>query len=256
MYTALIVDDEDLARRNLHGLLLRYCPEIEKIFVAEDTEVALRFFNTHNIDVLFLDVDLGTATGFDVLPQQKSTDTAVVFVTAHEEYSLRALRAGAVDYLLKPVDIDELREAVGKADTFLRAYKRAAGRQAQEARTTAQPAGEAFTADTHLVVGHGKGFEILDTQQIIFAEADGNYTTFHLDGYRKVIASKQIGAFEALLPASLFFRTHKSYLINLRHLKGYSSHEGYTALLSDSYEIPVSRRRLTEFLELSKRMKR
>lgn len=255
MYTALIVDDEELARRSLHGLLLRYCPDIETIFIAEDTEIAQRFLATHHIDILFLDIDLGTANGFDLLSQRRSRDTAVVFVTAHEEYSLRALKAGAVDYLLKPVDIDELQEAVGKADAFLGGRKGTEGHDPGKKRTE-DPAASAFTADTHLVVGHGKGFEILDTRQIIFAEANGNYTTFLLDGGRKVMASKQIGTVETMLPASFFFRTHKSYIINLKHLKGYSSHEGYTALLSENHEVPVSRRRLTEFLELSKKLKR
>jgi len=103
-------------------------------------------------------------------------------------------------------------------------------------------------------VHHERGFEMLDPGQIIFAAADRNYTTFHLEGCRRVMSSRHLGAYEALLPEPAFFRSHKSYIINLRHLKGYSSRDGCTALLSDGCEVPVSRRRLPLFLEQSQKL--
>lgn len=104
-----------------------------------------------------------------------------------------------------------------------------------------------------LVISHGHGFEVLPLSEIIFAAAEGNYTIFHLEGHRKVISSRQLGSYESQLPGPGFFRTHKSYLINLRHLKGYSTRNGYMVLLSNGYEVPVSRRKLTEFRELSRK---
>lgn len=241
MYSALILDDEELARKNLQGLLMRSCPQIGPVRLAENVNTALRLLQEQPVDILFLDVNLGSETGFDLLQRRLGDQKAVIFVTAHEEFSLRAIKADAADYLLKPVDVEELKTAVGKAIAK-------AG-----SKTEKSPEGQ---PDMRLVVHHGSGFEMLAIPQIIFAEAEGNYTTFYLEGYRKVVSSKQLGSYEMLLPEQAFFRSHKSYIINLKHLKGYSSRNGYTALLSESYEVPVSRRKLQGFLELSKKLGR
>lgn len=243
MYSALILDDEELARKNLQGLLSRSCPQVGPVRLAENVTTALQLLQEQPVDILFLDVNLGTETGFDLLQRHLGDQKAVIFVTAHEEFSLRAIKAEAADYLLKPVDVEELRTAVDKA------IAKAGTRTEKSPLPAGQP-------DMRLVVHHGSGFEMLPIPQIIFAEAEGNYTTFYLEGYRKVISSKQLGSYETLLPEQAFFRSHKSYIINLKHLKGYSSRNGYTALLSESYEVPVSRRKLQGFLELSKKLGR
>lgn len=243
MYTALILDDEAPARRCLQELLARHCDPITTIFLAEDIATATRLLHENKIDILFLDVNLGEETGFNLLENTISKSQAVIFVTAYEEFSLKAIKAQAIDYLLKPIDIDELIVAVNKAKTFLKT-------------TTPQQAiaSPPHNARNQVIVHHGQGFELFNFSQILFAEAEGSYTSFYLEGARKVIASRQLGSYESLLANPSFFRSHKSYIINLSHLKGYSSKNGYAALLAEGYEVPVSRRKLSLFLELSKKL--
>lgn len=241
MYSALILDDEAPARRCLQELLARNCEQLNPVFLAEDIPAATRLLHEHKIDILLLDVNLGEETGFDLLQHTMNKDQAVIFVTAYEEFSLKAIKARAIDYLLKPIDIDDLVLAVGKATEFLNAY----GPQQPE------------PPDAHrnqFIVHHGQGFELLNLSQILFAEAEGSYTSFYLEGARKVTASRQLGSYEQLLAGPSFFRSHKSYIINLAHLKGYSSKNGCAALLAGGHEVPVSRRKLSLFLELSKKL--
>lgn len=244
MYSALILDDEEAARRTLHGLLSRYCPEIVNIYTAADIQSASEIMEKYAPDFLFFDVALGNHTSFDVHLQANLSGKALIFVTAHEEFSLQALKAGALDYLLKPVDIDELKLAVKKGSAFLGKEKR------MQAHTE-----ENAPREIKLMVNHGSGFNLLNGEDILFAQADGNYTTFHLQGHKKIMSAKQIGFYEELLPPQLFFRSHKSYIINIRYLEGYSFREGHAAHLSEGHEVPVSRRKLPQFIELCKRLK-
>lgn len=244
MFSVLILDDEAPARKCLHGLLAENCAQLSSFFLAEDVATAARLLQENKIDILFLDVNLGTETGFDLLQHGLEKNQALIFVTAHEAFSLKAIKAQAIDYLLKPIDIDELVLAVDKAVEFLKRTASLPGPPLQRS-----------PPDQHqVIVNHDNGFELFDRSQILFAAAEGSYTAFYLEGSRKIIASRQLGSYEALLTNPTFFRSHKSYIINLRHLKGYSSKNGYAALLSEGYEVPVSRRKLPLFLELSKKL--
>jgi len=245
MFSALILDDEAPARKCLHGLLTEHCPQLSTILLAEDIAVATRLLHENKIDIVFLDVNLGTETGFDLLQNAQDRIQALIFVTAHDTFSLKAIKAQAIDYLLKPIDIDELLIAVDKATAFL------------QRKAPALPALQPSVPDVQqqqVIVNHDNGFELFDRAQILFAEAAGSYTAFYLEGSRKITASRQLGSYETLLTNPTFFRSHKSFIINLQHLKGYSSKNGYTALLAGGYEIPVSRRKLPLFLELSKKL--
>jgi len=242
MYSALILDDEESARKTLHGLISRYCPEIQSIYTAADTGEAKEVLEKKPVDFLFFDIALGSHTSFDVVMQADLSGKALIFVTAHEEFSLQALKSGALDYLLKPVDIDELKLAVKKGCSFLE----------KEKQVHSEDKG---AREIKLMVNHGSGFNLLSGEDILFAQADGNYTTFYLQGYKKIMSAKQIGFYEELLPPQLFFRSHKSYIINIRYLEGYSYREGHTAHLSEGHDIPVSRRRLPQFIDLCKRLK-
>lgn len=242
MYSALLLDDEELARKTLRGLLAMHCPQITHIHEAQDTEEAIRVLAKHPVDFLFLDIELGGQSGFDALNHIQTHAQAVIFVTAHEEFSLRALKAGALDYLLKPVDIEELKVSVKKGCETL------AKNPDTETDNPAKP------LNVRIMVAKGGGFDLLEANEIIFAEADGNYTTFYLQGGRRVTSSKQIGFYEELLLPPLFFRSHKSYIINLKYLKGYTSREGHIALMEEEHQVSVSRRKLSEFIDLCKQL--
>lgn len=236
MYAALLLDDEELAQKTLKGLIANHCPEISTLHEARDTEEAIKVLAKHRVDFLFLDIELGSESGFDALDHIQTQNQAVIFVTAHEAFSLRALKAGAVDYLLKPISIDELKAAVKKGIGIL--------------PKPSEPA----VPDHRIMVSKGGGFDLLDSQEIVFAEAEGNYTTFYLYDGQKITSSKQIGFYEELLLPPRFFRSHKSYIIHLKYLKGYSSREGHMALLEKAQQVPVSRRKLQEFLSLCKHL--
>lgn len=244
MYSALILDDEEAARKTLHGLLSRYCPEIRTLYTAAGISGAREIIEKKNVDFLFFDIALGSHTSFDMVMHTGLSGKALIFVSAHEEFSMQALKSGALDYLLKPVDIDELKLAVKKGCSFLEKEKRAQA-----------PQEDADASEIKLMVNHGSGFNLLSGEDILFARADGNYTTFHLQGHKKIMSAKQIGFYEELLPPQLFFRSHKSYIINIRYLEGYSFREGHTAHLSEGHEVPVSRRKLSQFIELCKHLK-
>lgn len=241
MLTALILDDELLARNCLYSLLIRHCKQLGSFFLAEDIAAASEIFRNNTIDILFLDINMGQETGFDLLQQIHCESQAIIFVSAYEEYGLKALKVKAVDYLLKPIDIDELVGAVDKAISFLS--------KATPAQT--EQMCEPFLQQ--IVINHLHGFELFHFSQILFVAAEGSYTAFYLQGARKVIASKQLGFYEEVLTNNDFFRSHKSFIINLRHMKGFSSKNGYRVILSEAHEVPVSRRKLPEFLGLYKR---
>jgi len=240
MYSALILDDEESARKTLQGLLSRYCPEITATYSAAGISEAVEHIRHSDPDFLFFDIEIGTQSGFDVFSQVNLDGKAVIFVTAHEEFPLQALKAGATDYLLKPVDIDELKTAVKKGCDYLEKEKQLRNNTKQSAR------------NVKLMVSHGSGFDLLQGRDIIFARADGNYTTFYLQGQKKTMSAKQIGFYEELLPAHIFFRCHKSFIINTEYLRGYTFKEGHAACLSEGHEVPVSRRKLPQFIELCK----
>lgn len=209
---------------------------------------ARQVLEQQRVDFLFLNIDPGMETGFDMLKSIPAEEYAVIFTSAHQDYSLQALKANALDYLLKPLDLGELDAAVSKARNFIN-RKTVGLTLGLPGIATAQQAHQERD-DLKLVIRHERGFEVLQARHIIVAEADGNYTTFYLEDKRKTIASKQLGLYEELLAAPLFFRCHKSYIINLDHLQGYSSTHGHTAVMAGSHEAPISRRKLPEFLEL------
>ena len=247
-YSILILDDETIARKQLKKLLNIYCSQAGPVFCAANIEQARLALSHQKIDLLFLDIDLGSENGFDLLEKTYTRNQAVIFVTAYEAYGFKAIKAGAVDYLLKPVVIDELVAAVEKADAFL------SGKKSPAHLPGELPAGLLPNEKTgeKVVIVNGNDFEIVVMQQIIFAAAEGNYTYFHLEGNRKLLSTRPLGAYEALLPFPGFFRAHKSYLINMKQLKRFSSQDGHTAFLSGGYSIPVSRRKVAAFLELCK----
>ncbi|WP_118974573.1 LytR/AlgR family response regulator transcription factor [Taibaiella koreensis] len=251
MNTALILDDEALARMSLQGLLRKHCPQVGDIYCAATVAEAVSVLKEKTVGLLFIDIHLGSERGFGLVRSIDTEKQAVIFVTAHEQYALSAIKAHALDYLLKPVNIDELNAAVEKASRYLN--KHYTGKEEIQRENSVHPGRSDYDAPGRLIIPHGAGFDIIDAQKIIFAEADGNYTIFHLEGYRKMVSSKQIGYYETVLEPSSFFRAHKSFIINLKYLTGYSSREGYVAHMMEGYKIPISRRKLPDFLERCKK---
>ncbi|MBL7963862.1 MAG: response regulator transcription factor [Flavobacteriales bacterium] len=244
---ALIVDDESHARENLHLLLQEYCPEVQVLALAGSATEAREALAHGNINCLFLDVKMPGEDGLSLLHSVDHNDLAVIFTTAHDEYALQAFRENAVDFLEKPIDPELLRRAVGKAH---RLVGDPASADAHHSAIRVLMNDPDSPLSTRLAVPGRDGLTLVKHDDILFLEANDSYTTLHLRDGKRTISSKHIRVFETNLDAKRFFRVHKSYIINLEHLKGFSRTEGNMAVLVNGSLIPVSRRRLPDFLSL------
>ncbi len=252
-FNAIIVDDELNVRQTLEILLRQNCPEIKLCGSAESAATARQLLMASDIHLIFLDISMPHENGFDFIASIPKENYAVIFTTAYEEYALKAIKANAIDYLLKPINPTELKEAVNKATAYL--SLRLQQNKIQEIYNESlnnlirQVKGESSRVNKITVV-EKFGFRIVEVDTIRYLEADSNYTIIHMSGLDKIISSKSLGEFEKVLDSEQFFRIHKSNIINLNYLKGFSSYQGYFAILDDNTKLPVSRRRFNEFREL------
>lgn len=244
---ALIVDDEFHARSNLEMLLENYCEDVDIVGSAASPDEARAILDKNDVDVIFLDIKMPGEDGFEFLKSVENKNFGVVFITAYNEYALDAFKADAIDYLEKPIDIDELVSAVEKikkikgSDTpislnedLVELIKSVVNKQIDFEKTSIP------TKD---------GLVIVNNQDIVHLEASESYTSIYLTDGRKYLSSKNIKVFEENLNPNIFFRTHKSHIINFaHHLKEFNRSLGNLAVMSNEKQIPVSRRKLTEFL--------
>jgi two-component system LytT family response regulator len=195
-------------------------------------------------DVVFLDIQMPGKTGLELLTEMETKDFEVVFVTAYNEYMLQALQYSAADYLLKPVDEDRLVEAVQRVERRI-----TEGRREEQTGALLHNLSKAGDpTQMRLCLPTIKGFLVLKLEEIIYCEAERSYTVFHLDGGKTVTVSKPLLDYDTLLQDTSFLRIHKSFLINLLHVKEYQRGEGGLVIMSDGAEIEVSRRKKDEFL--------
>ncbi|HKR06891.1 MAG TPA: LytTR family DNA-binding domain-containing protein [Bacteroidia bacterium] len=245
-----IVDDEKPNRKGLRLMLQQCCPAVKHIFEAESSKAARTLLNTHQPDIIFLDINMPNENGFEFLNSIPEHHFAVVFVTAYSEFAIRAFKANAVDYLLKPVDEEELQSAVEKCQQQLILISN--GNFAREiyspSLSNLKQTLENREFPSKLTLPHHQGFKIIDTNEIVHIEADGNYCTIHLSAGKSLLVTRALREFEFMLNPDIFFRSHKSALINLRYVKEYSSVDGHFALMQDGRRVMISRRRLDEFM--------
>lgn len=246
--SALIVDDEEFARENLKMLLEEYCPEVSVVGAAGSAIQARIMVDEHNPDIVFLDIMMPGEDGFSFLESQKDRSFQVIFTTAFREHALRAIKESAIDYLEKPIDIEELRRAVKKAEENI---KLKSPSNISNDRLTKVLQDIVLTNSVEKTVVPTKdGLAIVKNTEIIHLEAMENYTMIYLVGGKKYMSSRSIKAFEDRLDPNMFFRVHKSHIINIaHHLKEFLRNEGLIAVLSDGTQVPVARRKLQEFLD-------
>lgn len=230
---AILVEDEPSGMENLRWKLQTECPEIEIVAECANGKEAIRAIRRFLPDVLFLDILLGDMTGFDVLKAIRHPSFEVIFTTSYDEYALQAIKNSAVDYLLKPVDIDELLEAVAKVRTkFIQLSK-------TETPTTI-PSTIGFPIAT--------GQQFIKLEQVIYAEAKDNVASLYLTDKKEVKLTKSLGWLEEHLANYGFCRVHHSYIINFGHLKEYIRNEGGFVVMSNGKALSISRRRKDAFL--------
>jgi two-component system LytT family response regulator len=241
---AMLVDDEPDGIRTLQKMLERHCPQVKIAGCSTNAVMAKQQLEELKPDVLFLDIQMPGKSGLEMLSAMPTKNFEVIFVTAHNEYMLQALQYSAADYLLKPVDEDRLIEAVQRVEKRVEAGRKEDLTEAllHNLSNTGNP------AEMRLCVPTLKGFIILKLEDIIYCEAERSYTIFHLEGNKTITVSKPLLDYDNLLQDTTFLRIHKSFLINLRHVKEYQRGEGGLVIMSDNAEIEVSRRKKDQFL--------
>ncbi len=254
MLRAIVVDDEELGRGTLTNVLAEHCPDVHVVATAASAAEARTAILRHAPDVLFLDVELPNENGFDLLDSihPDHRHFAVIFVTAHESYALRAIKASAMDYLLKPIDIDEVRAAVAKvaaAHSGPSAVREPYGAHVQTVLENIRGAGYGVL---RLALPTGTGLRLVSCADVVRCEGDNNYSTFITESGEHIVVCRTVREFEDILAESGFVRVHKSHLINLRHVKQYiretQRDSGGILLMGNGNRVEVSRRRKDELL--------
>lgn len=235
MLTAILVDDEEKSLKNLNILLTDHCREIEILKMASNALEAVKAILSEKPDLVFLDVQMPGYNGFDVLDQIKETSSTVIFTTAHKDYAINALRRGAFDYLLKPIDSDELKYCIQRALEKITKDK--------GILSTSAP----MPGIIELSVKDGIIF--IKPEQIIRLEASGSYTQFFMENNIKHVVSKSMKEYEALLDPAIFFRCHNSHIINLKKVAKFTHSNGYFAELSNGSIVEIARRNKDLFLQ-------
>ncbi len=231
----IVIDDEKLSREVICNYLETYCPDIEVVATASSVKTAFRAISRHRPDFIFLDIEMSDGKGFDLLTMFERIDFKVIFVTAYSEYAVKAFRFSAVDYLLKPVRIDELISAVEKIKT----------RKIQETGILEELMKNLRWESNQpktLIIPHLKGFDVLKISDIIMCMADGYCTNFFVTGNRKYTSSRNLKHYDEMLGELNIIRVHHSYLVNIDHVVSYSRQgeifltEDNKAYLGDSYK--------------------
>jgi two-component system LytT family response regulator len=245
MIKAIIIDDEQHCIDRLKGLVETNCAGTIKIMGTFSTvEEGIRAINVIQPGLLFLDVQIHELTGFDLLKRVPNINFEVIFTTAYEKYALQAIKFSAIDYLLKPVDADDLKLAVEKLNKKI-SGKEMAGKIDVLFHNLKNIQG----ATKRISVPTINGFSFLQVSDIIRCQAEINYTTIYLNDKQKITVAKTLKEFEELLTEYNFFRVHNSHLINLAYLKSYNKGKGGSVSMKDNTEIEVSTRRKDEFLK-------
>lgn len=241
---AILVDDENGSRESLALLLEKYCPQVQVLAKADSMTSALTAIQKYEPELVFLDIEMPNGSGFDLLEKIKDIDFDVVFITAYDHYAIRAIKFSAVDYLLKPVDPEDLKHAVKRVEE-----KRLSKKSLGDKYKTLLSNVKSETKLKKVAIPDGDGLVFISLTDIIRCDSDGNYTYFILNNGKKIMSSRTLGEYEEMFEGENFFRVHRSHLVNLDHVKKYIKGEGGYVVLSDNSQVEVSRRKKIEFLE-------
>jgi len=242
MINTVIVDDEKKGRELLQILLREHCPMVNVVGVAEDITKALDLINLLNPDLIFLDIQMPGGSGFDLLEKLGERRINVIFVSAYHEHAIKAFKFSALDYLLKPVDEEELVKAVKKAEAQI--TKAPVSKETEPAKT-----GHASGANSRLALSTNLGLVFVEIKDIERCEAAGKYTTCFLANGKEIIVTKNLKEFEDVLSDYNFIRVHHSHLINLEYIQQYHKGRGGYIMMKSGSTITVSQRKKDEFLK-------
>jgi len=243
MLRTIIIDDEQDSREALRLAVEKYCPEVEMVAVCDNPQSGIEEIRSKRPDLVFLDVQMPHMSGFDVLHQFPKMNFEVIFVTAHNHYAIKAIKFSALDYLLKPVGIEELQAAIKRAGEKTQSNDNSVRYRSffENLKNKEQGIGK-------LSVPTLDGFLFIDFDSIIRCKAEDNYTEIFLNNNQKIVVSRTLGDIEEMLEGHSFFRVHQTHLINLKYLKKYIKGDGGQVVMNDGSTVNVARRKKEEFL--------
>jgi two-component system, LytTR family, response regulator len=242
MIKALIVDDEPNAREVLGRLLGAFCPEVEIVGMAGTVTDGFMMIQQLKPELLFLDVEMQGETGFDLVQRFQNPHFKVVFVTAYDQYALKAIKFSALDYLMKPVNNVELVNAVQKARQYVQSKTHFDNLQ-NLITTLKNP----LDRKNKIAISTQSGIEMIEIDNIVRCEASGSYTTLYLNDQRRIVSSRDLKSYQELLEDYNFFRVHDSHLIAYFHVQKVLNEDGGVVITSSNERIPISRRRKSDF---------
>ncbi len=234
MIKTVVIDDETNGRNIIKSFVEKYCSGIEVTGEADSVASGIECIKEHNPDLVFLDIQMQDGTGFDLLEKLPKKSFKLIFVTSFDHYAIKAFKFSAVDYILKPVDPDQLIEAVEKV-------------KAMSPGETVESKIDVLISNINslekIALPASDGIRFVKINDIVRCESDNNYTMFYLTGKEKILVSKTLKDYEALLSGSKFYRVHKSHLVNLKYIAKYVPGEGGYLILEDGSHVDVSRRK-------------
>ena len=242
---AIIVEDEKHSRETLKSLLEEFCVGIEVVGTAGSVLEAVNVISSLKPDVVFLDIELQTGTGFDVLNQLQDLNFEVIFTTAFEQYAIKAVKFSSLDYLLKPIDLDELHNAIEKAkkNKDQAVYKK-------QLETLMLNLKQQRPKLNKICLATSDGFEFINVNDILYCKAEGSYTAFVLNDNSKLLVSKNLKEYESLLLEQDFMRVHNSFLINLKEVKKFIKSDGGYIIMSNDDTVTISRSKKEDFIQV------
>ncbi len=244
MLTAIIIDDETSSRNSLKQKLTNHCPDVMIIGECENGEEGVSMLTEKSPDLIFLDVEMPRMNGFTMLQQIDKRNFEVIFITAYDHYAIKAIKFSALDYLVKPVEVGDLKEAVNKA---------AAKRKVSFVNDRLNLLLHNFLQDKkvhqRIAIPSMDGLQFIETDSIIYLEAQSNYTCFYLTNNGKITVTKTLKDYEELLPSSIFIRIHHSYIINKNLVEKYIKGDGGQVVMKNGVVLDVARRKKEEFIK-------
>jgi two-component system, LytTR family, response regulator len=234
----LLVDNEKEVRELLKDLIAAVAPGIHELQEADGVASGLQKINSFKPDIVFLDVEMGDGSGFDLLNKIPHPGFQLIFTTAHNQYAIQAFKCSAIDYLLKPVDITELENSLQKADANI-----SNSNLNKQLAVLMQQLNHKDAVDRQIVLKDIETSYFVKISEILYCEAEGSYTRFHLSNNSPIIISKNLSTYEDLLGPYGFIRTHHSYLVNPQHIKMYDKTDGGSLVLDNGNIVPISHRK-------------
>jgi len=245
---ALIVDDEANVREALSRMLGKYCPQVELVGSADGLASGIKAIHELHPDLILLDIELDDGSGFDLIRMCGDVNFKVIFITAYEKYAVQAFKFSAIDFLLKPINPEELADAVIRAENLTQ----------QQFETQVQALEENLRTEIRqhkkIILRTAADIHLVELQDIVACESDGGYTVFHTLTGEKIMVTKTLREFEDMLGDHGFFRVHKSFLINLSHIHKFGKKEGGYIVLTGDLRVPVASRKRDELLEVFEKL--